>query len=113
MTFVIAFIIILLLGIAFYVFLPGATIGSKILGIAILIVMLGLGFRGSYIYLKMRKPEEIPNLWTGLGILFTFISFVIAFSSGDMDIHALIPKISAAFTTSIAGLIYSKIAIFF
>ena len=78
---------------------------------------LGLAFTlaiGLYYFLKNRSHSllsYIPNIWTSLGILGTFISIVYALgdvnwnASGVVNIGELVKRIVPAFETSIIGII--------
>ncbi len=92
----------------------GLIFGFKEFAFAVTLVMLPIGLGLTYSFYTVRKMEETPGIWTGLGILFTFISFLYVFKNadwGDIELSSLIPDISAAFTTSIVGLAMSKVII--
>ncbi len=88
------------------------------------ILVLGVAASIFFLHHYPRKPESrpvlsyLPNIWTSLGILGTFLAIVIAL--GDIDdweslsIGDLVSKIVPAFVTSIIGIIgaiYSSLRI--
>lgn len=86
----------------------------------LLFLMIGFGTLISVCsWGKENKMQNIPTMWTSLGILGTFISLYIAFKDGDLlngtgnikndDIKKLISILSGAFSTSIVGVIYSQV----
>lgn len=83
------------------------------LNIAVLIV--GLVVTASFFALYSTKLKSkqllnyVPNAWTSLGILGTFIAIVASLNSGNTssltDVDTLVKNIVPAFTTSITGII--------
>ena len=79
-------------------------------------IMLLLGIIATYVLERNQKRSYTPTIWTSLGLLFTFISLLIAFNdltelnNDTLDLKVILPKVSAAFTTSVAGI---SISLFF
>lgn len=78
---------------------------------AITAIMLSLGLILSIIFIKLNKIDDLPSHWVSLGVIFTFISFLIVFKTSTdwNNMNKIIPTISSAFITSIIGIGMSKI----
>ena len=71
--------------------------------------MLILGFASTSFCMNAHIRSYIPSVWTGLGILFTFISFVIGLTVAQngatgINVDQLMNILPTAFTTSIYGM---------
>lgn len=83
----------------------------------IIVLILGLSFTAIFFveYIRVFRSRQmlnyIPNIWTSLGILGTFIAIVDALGNlqfdqnHNLDIMQLVKDIAPAFTTSIIGII--------
>jgi peroxiredoxin len=106
------FIIVLITSvIAFGVNIVFTLSNSWLLGI-----MLVLGIAASVYLEKHNSSTYTPTVWTSLGLLFTFISLLLAFvgdiemdSNQGVNLVKILPLISSAFTTSIIGIFISMI----
>lgn len=84
-----------------------------------IVLIIGLIF-SVWFYRKYKNDESkshqlinsLPNLWTSLGLLGTFISIVFSLGdiNNDVQIVEIIKQIMPAFTTSIVGLIGAVIS---
>lgn len=73
--------------------------------------MLFVGTVLSIALIYLKKIDDLANHWIGLGVLFTFLSFLIVFKTNHnwSNVNEIIPTISSAFITSIIGIGMSKI----
>jgi len=78
------------------------------LGITVTMIIVGILITNKFI--KLQKTDEIPNTWTSLGVLFTFISFLLVFQLNKdwSDVEGVVTQLSSAFVTSIIGISMSK-----
>lgn len=108
------------LGITIYSFTKKGIDLEPVNFIALLLspLVLIIGWRLTWLWANDKtKRRQLPPLWTGLGILGTFIALYIAFSSdlgliknGSVDekaIEDLITTLAQAFSTSIIGIVMS------
>lgn len=83
------------------------------LNIIVLVIGSLITFGFFLLYFTKLKSKQllnyVPNVWTSLGILGTFIAIVVSLQSGNTsalsDVDTLVKNIVPAFTTSIIGII--------